>query len=102
MLALSSNGGSAAVSLSGTGAQSVADIDPAPFAFYQSKCRAGRLDTHLEYGCFERHRCAAPIAVAGAYSIDGGAFAAHRRHGHHNGQAVQVSPHQRQHRRRHG
>ena len=91
VLALSSNGGSAAVSLSGTGAQSVADIDPAPFAFTSQSAVPVASTRTSNTVALSGIDAPAPIAVAGGtYSIDGGAFVAHAGTVT-NGQAVQVS-----------
>ena len=75
VLTLQSNAGSAAVSLSGVGAESVADIDPVPFAFTNQTAvpiATPRTSNTITISAID---APAPIWVAGGtYAINGGAF----------------------------
>ena len=75
VLTLQSNAGSAAVSLSGVGAESVADIDPAPFAFVNQNAvpiASPRTSNTITISAID---APAPIWIAGGtYAINGGAF----------------------------
>ena len=74
-LTLQSNAGSAAVSLSGIGAESIADIDPAPFVFINQievQVATPRTSNTITVSAID---APAPIWVAGGtYAINGGAF----------------------------